>query len=139
MTSHENDVTIGEYTEDHKVTITMRGPLSEYSEGMARYIRQAEGVKSVMVYQEEPVIIAECRPDVYPGDTPKQVRIRIRNKCRDYFAGVTGYMSNTGKNGNYVDLIEDVQLANEQRRGLRKWGREVIDGFRIYSIRRNMY
>jgi hypothetical protein len=115
MTSHENDVTIGEYTEDHKVTITMRGPLSEYSEGMARYVRQPEGVKSVMVYQEEPVIIAECRPDVYPGDiSSEQVRIRIRNKCRDYFADVTGHIANTGENGDYVDLIEDVSVRSAE-------------------------
>lgn len=109
MTSHENDVTIGEYTEDHKVTITMRGPLSEYSEDMARYVLRAEGVKATMIYADEPVIIAICHPPVRAEDDPEQVRIRIRNKCRDYFADVTGHMSNTGENGNYVDLIEDVQ------------------------------
>ena len=112
MMSHENDVTIGEMSTDskYKVPITMRGPLAEHREAIARHLKPVEGVKSVVVFQDEPIIIVEARIDRI-DDSPRAFRIRLRNKCRDYFHDITGTLTNIGETGNYVDLTEDAVLA----------------------------
>ena len=108
MSNHANDVTIGEYV-GGEVTVKMYGELSTHIEGLRRYVTKAEGVRSANIFDDE-TVVANCSMS-YPGDTPEQVRIRIRNRCRDYFHEVTGYLTNLGPNGSYVDLIEKTELA----------------------------
>lgn len=109
MSDHTNDITIGEVKDD-KVAVKFYGPLSQYVQGLRRYVAQAHGVTDAIVVDGEAIIIATCKL-MNERDTMEQVRIRIRNRCRDYIGDVTGYISNIGPEGSYADLIEEAQPA----------------------------
>jgi len=105
-----NTVVIGGCITD-KVKIVMNGKLVEqYIFGLRRYVLRAEGVDEAafFVVDGKPVIVATCKL-INEDDTTEQIRIRIRNRCRDWFHDVTGQMTNTDNCGNYVDLLEDAE------------------------------
>ncbi|MFZ1301721.1 MAG: hypothetical protein WAQ27_04095 [Candidatus Microsaccharimonas sp.] len=110
MTKHLNDVTVGPFV-DGTVTVKMYGPLSEHILGLRRKVVRAEGVKDAMVVEGEAMLVLAVEL-IGPRDTHEQIRIRVRNRCRDYYMDTTGYMSNTGgEQGSYADLIEQTDLV----------------------------
>ena len=111
MPNYANTVAIGDAL-DNKISIVMKGKLQEHISGMRRYVLRAEGVTEaeLVMVAGEPVIIVTCEP-INDDDTIEQVRIRIRNRCRDWFHDVTGMLTNMGIAGNYVDLLEDAKFV----------------------------
>jgi len=113
MTSHTNDVVVGPYVEDDgTVTVKMYGELSKYILGLKRKVIRAEGVKRVLVVEGEAMLILTVKL-TSERDTYEQIRVRIRNRCRDYYTDTTGYVSNSGiEDGSYADLIEHTGLVS---------------------------
>lgn len=109
MSDHANDIVV-HAPHDGEIRVEFRGELSPYIIGLRRYVATADGVISAEVDSDGQTIIAQFKT-ISGSDTILQVRIRIRNRCRDYIADVTGYMSNFGSDGSYVDLIEHTGMA----------------------------
>lgn len=108
MTSHANDIIV------HKanggcIAVEFNGELSRYIEGLRWYVARADGVTRAEVIDENKLSAEfEFVDDL---DTVEQVRIRIRNKCRDYLHGATGFLTNLEPEGSFADLIEHTALA----------------------------
>lgn len=109
MSNHANDIVVLD-TLDGKILVEFRGELSTHIVGLRRYVATASGVTSAEVANDRHTIIAEFEL-ISERDTIEQVRVRIRNRCRDYIGDATGYISNTDPKGSYVDLVEHAGMA----------------------------
>lgn len=110
MSKHAVDVIVGEHMDGMvRITVSADG-FATHIHRLCDYVCRAEGVKTATVVDRKSVIIASCEL-VYRGDSTEQVRIRIRNRCRDYFHSIMPQLTNAGSNAIYVDLEEHAKTA----------------------------
>ncbi len=97
---------------DGVIGIVMAGPLTQYAAGMARYIRMADGIAGTEVLGiPDGVLIRVTLEPLGERDTVEVMRVRIRDRCRNWCCDVTGIVKNLAKARIHVDLVEESPLV----------------------------
>ena len=94
MSSHENKVTIDLEDVESKATIKIEGPLSDYIEGLARYVNQAYRIKAELSDDTSTIAVTWSRTpednDPMSGAGDFSYVECIKLGCRQWLLDVTG-------------------------------------------------
>jgi hypothetical protein len=94
------------------IDIVMTGPLTQYTAGMARYIRMADGIAGTELFAiPDGILISVTLKPPGERDTIDYVRVRVRDRCRSWCRDVTGIVTNLAEAGIHVDLVEESPLV----------------------------
>lgn len=108
MRRHATDIIV-HHVDGFTIDVTVDGELRKHIGQLSRHLENVEGVASTKLDEDQFTIVIEAG---YPDSSEewRQLRIRIRNGCRDWVHNVTGYLTNTGGlMGHFVDLVEDTK------------------------------
>lgn len=104
MTSHANDIVVGEVV-DNTVVVTIDSQLSPHIQELRKHLEGELTVTNAVVNDSNEAIIASFETEDQPY-TLLQIRTRIANRCRDWVRLAARF---DGVDEIHVELVERTQ------------------------------